>query len=232
VVTAEVDAVLLDAGGVLLLPGPEEFRTALAPLGIVPDAERCRRAHYVGMREVDRLGAADWIRVDRVVARELGVPDERLDETTEAIGDVYTRLHWEPIPGAAEALRAFQAAGLALAVVSNAEGTMEEQLATHEICSVRGGAAAQVAVVIDSAVVGIEKPDPRIFQLALDAIEVPPERCLYVGDSFHFDVEGARAAGLVPVHMDPYDLCGHDDHAHIHSLDELVEILAPAEETG
>ena len=221
--TDGVDAILLDAGGVLLLPDPDEFRTALALVGVAPDDERCRRAHYVGMREVDRRGAADWIEVDRVVARELGVPEERVDETNEAIGDIYTRLNWKPIAGAAETLRAFQEAGFALAVVSNAEGTMEQQLATHEICSVQGGAAAQVAVVIDSAVVGIEKPDPRIFHLALDAIEVPAERCLYVGDSVHFDVEGARAAGIVPVHMDPYDLCDRDgDHDHIRSLGDLV----------
>jgi putative hydrolase of the HAD superfamily len=78
--------------------------------------------------------------------------------------------------------------------------------------------------VIDSHLVGIEKPDPRIFKLALDAIDVAPERSLYVGDTVRFDVKGALAAGLRPVHVDPYDLCD-GPHSHIGSLAELTDWL-------
>ena len=85
---------------------------------------------------------------------------------------------------------------------------------------------ARVAVIIDSHVVGIEKPDPRIFHLALTEIGVPPERCCFVGDSVHFDVDGARAAGLRPVHVDPYDFCPHDDHGHVSGLADVVAAFA------
>ncbi len=56
---------LVDAGGVLLLPNPEVIRELLAPFGATPDDETCRRAHYVRVREMDRLGIVDHRRMDR-----------------------------------------------------------------------------------------------------------------------------------------------------------------------
>jgi putative hydrolase of the HAD superfamily len=85
----DIDAVLLDAGGVLVLPDPKLMRAAFAPLGATPDDETCRFAHYAGMREVDRLGEADWSAVDRVVARSAGVPEDRLDEVLPAVSRIY-----------------------------------------------------------------------------------------------------------------------------------------------
>jgi putative hydrolase of the HAD superfamily len=220
-----IDAVVLDAGGVLLLPDPAALRELLAPFGVEPDAERCRWAHYASTRAVDELGQPDWRSIDRAVAAELGVPEARLDAATDAIDTAYNHRNWVPIEGAAEALRALQAAGYALAVVSNASGTMEAQLAQHEVCSVTGGTHAEVAVVVDSAVVGVEKPDPAIFDFALDALGVSADRCVYVGDTVFFDVNGARAAGLHPLHVDPYGRCPHDDHPHLTSITDLVASL-------
>jgi putative hydrolase of the HAD superfamily len=221
----EIDAVVLDAGGVLLLPDPSSLQELLAPFGIEPDAERCRWAHYASTRAVDRLETADWRTIDRLVAAELGVSDAELDAATDAIDTAYNHRTWVPIQGAAETLVALQGAGFALAVVSNASGTMEAQLAQHEVCSVDGGTHAEVAVVVDSAVVGVEKPDPAIFRFALDALDVAPDRCLYVGDTVFFDVNGARAAGLHPVHVDPYDRCAIDGHPHVHGVHDLVGAL-------
>jgi putative hydrolase of the HAD superfamily len=222
-----VEAVLLDAGGVLLLPDPAELRRALAPLGETPDDEMCRRAHYACMRELDRLGGPDWPVVDRVLARVAGVADDRIDGAVSLIEEVYLRLPWVPVPDAAETLLHLQAAGYPLAVVSNATGTMEQQLAGHRICTADGGPAAQVAVVVDSEVVGVEKPDPAIFGIALDVLGLPPDDCIYVGDTVHFDVNGARAAGLRPVHLDPYRWCPDTDHPHVGSLAELARALIP-----
>jgi putative hydrolase of the HAD superfamily len=222
-----VEAVLLDAGGVLLLPDPAELRRVLAPLGEAPDDETCRLAHYACMREVDRLGAPDWPVVDRVLARVAGVAEDRIDRAVSVVEEVYLRLPWVPVPDAAETLLRLQAAGYPLAVVSNATGTMEQQLAEHRICTADGGSAAQVAVVVDSDVVGVEKPDPAIFDIALDALGLPPDGCIYVGDTVHFDVNGARAAGLSPVHLDPYRWCPDSDHAHVSSLAELARALIP-----
>jgi len=63
--------------------------------------------------------------------------------------------------------------------------------------------------VLDSAVVGISKPDPIIFELALEAVGVDAAHAVFVGDTPTVDVRGARAAGVAPILVDPYDL--HDD---------------------
>ena len=80
-----------------------------------------------------------------------------------------------------------------------------------------------------SAVFGVAKPDPSIFQHAVAALGVTPERTLYVGDSLRFDVRGATAAGLRPVHFDPYRLCpAPDGHPHITALVQLTNLIAPS----
>ncbi len=86
-------------------------------------------------------------------------------------------------------------------------------------------------MVVDSAVVGVAKPDPAIFSIALDALGVPASRTvLYVGDSLRYDVAGAVAAGLQPVHLDPHGFCPlPSGHPHVRSLAELARIL---ERTG
>ena len=122
-------------------------------------------------------------------------------------------------------MRTLREAGLALAIVSNAEGTMEQQLAAHRICQVGDGDGVTVEVVVDSKVVGVAKPDPRIFTLALEQLGVPGERAVHVGDSVHFDVEGARAAGVQAIHLDPHGFCPFDDHPHIRDLHDLLTSL-------
>jgi putative hydrolase of the HAD superfamily len=220
------DAVLVDAGGVLLVPDPVAIRRELATLGVEPDDETCLRAHYLSMREVDRIGRGDWPAVDRCFARAVGVAEERIEDSIPFVDSIYMRDRWAPAAGAAEALIALQEAGVPLAVVSNAGGTMEEQLLAHEVCSVDGTTHAQVSIVVDSDVVGVEKPDPKIFSFALDVLGIAADRCIYVGDTVVFDVVGARAAGLWPIHVDPYDLCpDRDDHAHAASLAEVAQAV-------
>jgi putative hydrolase of the HAD superfamily len=96
-----------------------------------------------------------------------------------------------------EALQMLRGAGLSLVVVSNSDGTVEDGLRA-------GGLRPLLHGVIDSAVVGAEKPDPAIFRHALDLVGSRPDRTLHVGDLFSVDVLGARAAGLHAVLLDPY----------------------------
>ena len=221
-----IDAVLVDAGGVLLVPDPGAVRRALAQFGVEPDDETCLRAHYLSMREVDRIGPGDWPTVDRCFARAVGVPEERNEAAVPFVDSIYMGEKWAPAAGAAEALVALQGADVPIAVVSNAGGTMEHQLLTHEVCSVDGTTHARVAIVVDSEVVGVEKPDPKIFSFALDALGVAADRCIYVGDTVAFDVVGARAAGLWPIHIDPYGFCpDRDDHPHAVSLAEVAQAV-------
>jgi hypothetical protein len=87
---------------------------------------------------------------------------------------VYNRDPFVAIDGVAAQLRRLQTKGLRLGIVSNANGQMEAELLRHRICSRDGHDCAEVDVVIDSELVGIEKPDPAIFGLALDALGLPP----------------------------------------------------------
>ena len=88
-------------------------------------------------------------------------------------------------------------------------------------------------VILDSAVVGVAKPDPEIFRLALDALGVPAGGAVWhVGDSLRYDVAGALAAGLQPVHMDPYGFCpAPGGHPHVRSLAGLAELASRAMST-
>jgi putative hydrolase of the HAD superfamily len=220
-----VKAVLLDAGGVLVVPDPSAFRARLRRFGVAPDDASCFRAHYLGVAEIDRLGRKDYAAADRLIADVLGVPETDLDPAAEAINLVYNHDPFMAIDGVPSQLARLQAAGFRLGIVSNANGQLEADLLSLRICSRDGGECAAVEVVIDSEVVGIEKPDPAIFALALDALELAAEDCVYLGDSVYFDVEGARAAGLEPWHLSPLGECRAEDHAHVASLRALADEL-------
>ena len=76
--------------------------------------------------------------------------------------------------------------------------------------------------VVDSAKVGIEKPDPGIFRIALDRMGVAAERALFVGDIRSVDEDGARAAGLHFVLIDPHGDYAGADTAAIAGMERLA----------
>ncbi len=108
-----------------------------------------------------------------------------------------------------------------LGVVSNADGSVE---ATLRRCGV------PIDVVIDSTVVGFAKPQPEIFALALERLGITAGDAVHVGDMASADVDGAHAAGVRPLHLDPFGDCpypvGH--HEHVRSLGDVVELVAVA----
>jgi putative hydrolase of the HAD superfamily len=223
VIVQGYDAILLDAGGVLLLPEPEAIRAALAPFGVAPDDAACHRAHYLWVNELDRLGGVYRAVMDEMAAAALGVVEDQLAEAARALAPLPSIS--APAPGVLEALRLLEQTGVTLGIVSNSDGALEQRLHEYGVCSLSEGVGVRMAVIVDSGVVGIEKPDPGIFIIALDALCVPPDRVLYVGDTVSKDVHGARAAGLHPVHLDPYGLCSDDSHQHIDSLAAVAVLV-------
>ena len=125
------------------------------------------------------------------------------------------------IPGVPDALHAMQEGGLQLAVVSNSDGSVESSL-------VGSGLRDHFAAVMDSHLVGHEKPDPRIFETALSVCGADPARTLHVGDLYDADVVGARAAGLHPVLLDPFDDWGDVDCVTLPDIAVLGERLLEA----
>jgi putative hydrolase of the HAD superfamily len=222
-----VEAVLLDVGGVFALPHPDAVRSAL---GVELDDQGAVRAHHAGVAAIDGLGRGEWSAYFTAYALEAGVPTSRLRVVLPALarafrepGDVDV---WSLfVPSAVEALERLADTGVALAVVSNSDGTVERLLRDNGVCQVGPGAGTCVAVVVDSHVVGSEKPDPAIFAYALDVLGVEPARAIHLGDAVHADVVGARAAGVRPVHLDPCGFCALEDHEHAASLDDVVELV-------
>jgi putative hydrolase of the HAD superfamily len=127
--------------------------------------------------------------------------------------------HYALFDDALPILRALRDGGYKLGVVSNFEAWLEGLLTSLEVMP-----ALDTLVV--SGVEGIEKPDAKIFRVALERLNVQPERACYVGDSPTFDVEPARSVGMEAFLIDRH---GRHDPARwpvIRSLAELEELVA------
>jgi putative hydrolase of the HAD superfamily len=199
-----------------VIPDPTVLGPTLAPYGAETSFAAHHRAHYAAMAAKARARSAerDWSAYDLAYVQALGVPGHEEVEAAIVLGRTRSAYLWRaPVPGAVEALRRLHQAGVPIGVVSNASGQIEATLRRALVCEVLapGGPddparAVPVACVIDSEIVGVSKPDPAIFDHGLAALGGPdPSRVAYVGDSVTMDVEGAAAAGLHPVHLDPYD---------------------------
>jgi HAD superfamily hydrolase (TIGR01509 family) len=160
----------------------------------------------LGAEEVARL--AHWVERIWEGAREID-PDSRRDLDTATHRDVYDRLvrdvpsldaelahalyatvlePWIPYDDAVPVLEALHARGIRTALVSNIGVDIRVVLE-------RAGMSGLLDAVVLSYEAGVVKPDATIFTQALDAIGVPPERALMVGDSWRDDA-GAAALGI------------------------------------
>ena len=221
-----MDAVFVDVGGVLLVPHPAAISQALAAAGLAVDLdpELALRAHYLGVRALDET--ADGQAYLATVVDVLGVPGHAQPALAALWRGPAIDLWRLPVPGSLDGLRRLAELGYKLAIISNSDGSVEAQLLEHQICQIGQGAGVPVLAIVDSGVVGLSKPDPRIFHLAAERLGVAPERATYVGDSRRYDVTGARAAGLLPVHFDPFEVCpDQHGHAHVHDLGEVRHLL-------
>ena len=233
-----VSAILLDAGGVLVFPEPGHVLPPLRAAGVDPELATLERAHYQAMAAQDReavppVRATWWRNYLTTYVAACGVPADRAELLATEMAERPRPGSWAYAGlGVKDGLREVAALGLPMGVVSNSDGSVEGDLRRMGICYVPDGAGpraegVEMGVILDSAVVGVAKPDPGIFRIALDALGVPAGRdVLYVGDSLRYDVTGALAAGLQPVHMDPFGFCpASDGHPHIRSLAELAELV-------
>lgn len=223
-----IEAVLLDVGGVFIAPDHEVIRPPIMSAGGDGSPAVLDRAHYAGIAALDATADLDWDAYHRAVARTAGVADDRVAAVAVSLRErMQGSGTWQRLlPGASEGLRLIADTGVRIGIVSNSDGTVQEQLVTTRICQVGQGHGVPVAVVVDSAVAGFEKPDPRIFALALETLGVPAAHAVHVGDTIFADVEGARAAGVRPLHLDPHGFCPRpEDHEHVRSLTDVADLV-------
>lgn len=224
-----VETLFLDAGGVLMHPDWRRVAALLAQHGqpvaapVLEHAEaRARRALDSAHSIRTSSDASRWgvYFGDTLRRAGLALPAERLAALVGALVIEHRRASlWCHVPEeVAPALARLRARGLRLVVVSNADGRLSSLMESL-------GLAAQVDHLLDSQVEGLEKPDPRFFHVALQRSGARPESTVHVGDLYHVDVAGARAAGLRAALFDPEDLYGDVDCPRLRSLAELADRL-------
>lgn len=222
-----IDAVVFDMGGVLVIPAPAPVSAIVQGAGIdfALDDDAAHRAHYAGVAAITKLLHADavvesnpavWAAYDRAYFAAAGLAADRVATAAAArhdarVGGDSTEI-WTHVLTENRAAFVRIAGERPAAIVTNNNGTAVEQCRDMAFCQIGAGPLASVAAIVDSAVIGIAKPDPRIFSPALEALGTDPARTLYVGDTVHADVHGAAAAGMPVVQIDPYD--HHVDHDH------------------
>jgi len=224
----KVETLFLDAGGVLVNPNFERVADALRAHGVPAEGAALRRAEAHAKKELDTDSTVNatsdasrgWLYFELVLKHAGIAHDVR---TAAALRDLaaYHAEHnlWETVPdevpGALERLRA---GGRRLVVLSNANGTVSRLFA-------RIGLSGHFDHVLDSWVEKVEKPDPRFFTLALERAAADAATTLHVGDLYHVDVRGARAAGLEAWLFDVAGLYPEADCPRVGSLTELADRL-------
>lgn len=226
-------AVFFDVGETMVHPDPsfpDLFATILRREGHDVDP---RTIHERGHIVFDRFRAAAstkemwttspersrrfWHEVYAIFLKELDLPDGDglVDTVYAAFTDPVNYALYEDV---APALETLGAAGLSLGVVSNFEAWLDPLLQQL-------GVRSSFGVRVISGIEGIEKPDPRIFELAMERAGVEPSASVYVGDDPELDVDPALALGMFPVLIDRRNRYPDATGARIVSLSELPAVV-------
>lgn len=219
-------------------PRWNRFGRAMERVGFVADRSFLRRIDRAAEdyytiengREPIRERANDlreefWLEYARVYLEAAGAPTDRdtviqvrqhfVDEIANS-GWTYTMFD-DVMP----AMQRLEAAGIKRAVISNADADVTA------FC-LQMGFAPHMDLIVTSALVGFEKPDPRTFHAALDPLGIAPERALHVGDQALSDVSGSLAIGMQAALIDRYQRHREDEHERttvVRSLTELVDLV-------
>jgi putative hydrolase of the HAD superfamily len=219
---------LIDAGGVLLLNNHSLLLPLVSRFGGVTTPEEYQRAGYACQNAAfpGDGGTGDY---HGMFAEFAGVPQDRREEFTEefrALSRTRNMCHLGNPPAVAM-LRRVAAEEIPVVVVSQADGTAARLLREAEVCQVGPGPGVPVEAVVDSEIVGLDKPDPALFRHALDLVGAAPAQAAHLGDTVPADVRGAQAAGIRALHYDPYGDCRDTpgDHRHVRRLEETVDVL-------
>lgn len=214
-----VDLLCLDAGNTVIFLDHARLAELAAALGheataselVRAEGEAKRRAETGDMVDVpwafrEKPGAAAWGKMVGTIAVLAGFPEAKVGALLDHVWPVHEAKNlWCRVPeGLGPALDAVRARGVHVAIISNSEG-MLDRLFTEL------GILGHFDLVVDSGKLGVEKPDPRIFEVALAHFAVSPDRALHLGDVFATDVLGARAAGMRHALIDPF---GHYEGRH------------------
>jgi HAD superfamily hydrolase (TIGR01549 family) len=232
---SKVRAVFLDAGYTLLFPRLEALGGELAKLGFAASPEDFEQAECLAKNKIDevlwpllRAGQIPrnssqyyWQPYLEALMDRLKAPAEARPGLTDKVVETFTDIHtWSRVlPETPPALEGLRASGYRLAAISNSDGRIESEIG-------RAGLGKFLEFVIDSAIVGVEKPHPEIFEMALRRSNVAAEEALYVGDLYSVDMGGAQLAGLRGILYDRVGAYPDADCLRITSFSELGNAVA------
>ena len=224
-------ALLLDAGNTLVFLDMAAVAEVGARVGIeveprvLQSAEGKAKSRYAELMASGVDHDDGWGVFMSTLLLTAGVASSRVDAGVEALREEQSRYNlWRMVPeGLPEALKRARRAGYQLGVLSNSEGHIDRLLR-------RVGLADDFDLIVDSAVVGMAKPDPRIFHLACSRLHVAAQDVVYIGDIPGVDVVGAKAAGLHAVLIDPFEhFLDFGDAPRCSAVAEVIDdLLGPA----
>lgn len=161
-----------------------------------------------------------WMSVYARMLDDLGVRNE--DGLASTLHRAFTRLeNYVLFDDVRPALSRLATAGLLLGVVSNFEAWLEEWFGVHDLVET-------FPVRVISGIEGIEKPDERIYLLALERAGVAARESVYVGDNPEFDVDPPAALGMFPVLVDRRERFPEHRGPRVRDLRELPSVLEAA----
>ncbi len=223
--TSAPRGVLFDAGGTLVQVHADRLAAGLRRRGADPrELPDAFWRTLLLLEDEFAPGAGDagtwWSRwLDRL-AEGCDVPAEVMAAAWKEAND--ERHLWEdPLPGAVECLTRLREAGIKIGVVSNADGRIASALES-------AGLATLLEVIVDSTVVGVEKPDPAIFAHALAPLGLHAHEAWYLGDTVSYDAAAADAAGLVSWVIDHPGLHVLDHPRRVRTLTEFADAVLGA----
>ncbi len=202
---SQITTILFDAGGTLVHVDHGFIQKELRRVGVTVSRRQVREAEGASKAAIDRRmqnatpDTDDTRRQPYFAAmlQQLGVELQLAAQLLQTLETAHRRDNlWRTmLPSTPGVLTQLRERGLTLGVVSNADGRITSILQ-------RCGLAQFFQVIVDSHEVGVEKPDPRIFDFALTRAQARPEHTLYVGDIYSVDVIGAERAGIQPILLD------------------------------
>ncbi len=202
----------LDAGNTVIFLDHARLARVAARHGLTTDASTlirtegaAKRRHAmndmidVAWSKREAPGARGWGAMLATMVCEAGLP---VDEAAAFLDDAWTehcaKNFWCLVPeGFGQAIERARARGIKVVLVSNSEGMLAELFTEL-------GIVQHFDVLLDSGKIGLEKPDPRFFQIALDRFATPPDAALHLGDIYSTDIVGAHAAGMRAALIDPH----------------------------
>jgi putative hydrolase of the HAD superfamily len=231
-----IRTVFFDVGNTLLTPAIPEGEVLVkiaADLGVAVDpvlvAQNIPRmwARYEELYEADNAIWSDedravgiWLTMYEYLCELVGVPEGLRSQIARLGYEVFLNPDsWALFDDVIPALFALKSRDITLGLISNWDSSLD--------AVIKGvGIGFYFDVIISSAVVGLHKPQPEIFKLALRATNAIIPETMYVGDHLRADVEGARGVGITPVLIDRDDRHPNSqDYIRVQNLRDLMGYL-------